>query len=74
MKIFSWIVLVLVLSIPLDKWKQATEHERETLRMLTINEHCRDVAEKTGCRKFRIWETIKDGIWELHISPVNTEV
>ena len=72
-KLAIWL-MVLVLQIPLAKWQSATEQERETLRMLTITEHCREESQKTGCRKFRIWEVLKDGFWELHISPVHTEV
>ena len=73
----KWLVLltlICVLRVPLPSWKAMTENDRDQIRVITIMEHCREESEKTGCRKFRILEKIKDGFWELHISPVHTEV
>ena len=73
----KWLVLLMlicVLQIPLSSWERMTENDRDQIRVITITEYCRGESEKTGVRKFRILEIIKDGFWELHISPVYTEV
>jgi len=72
----KWLVLfmwVLVLQIPLDKWKEVSEQKREEVRYLATQEHCRKEA-KRGFVRFRIWEEIKNGMWNLHITGEKQEV
>lgn len=74
MKFWLIFCLICVLQIPVDKFQRMPEGDREALRLLTINEFCRMYAEKYGVEKFNIREEIKDGIWKLHINPINTEI
>lgn len=67
-------LFVLVLQIPAVQWANAPESERERARVLAIQTHCEKESERTGCRKFRIWEEIKDGFWNLYIEPWKSEV
>lgn len=65
--------LLVVLEIPLELWKMTPEHEREMVRHLATIEHCEKEAKK-GFTRFRIWEEIRDGKWQLHIQGCKTEV
>jgi hypothetical protein len=74
MKILAWLFcLVLVLEVPLDIWRKAPEVERDRLRTLATIEHCQKEAKK-GASKWRIFEVIKNGMWQLHIEEIKTEV
>ena len=66
-------LMVLVLSIPAELWRNAPESERERARVLAVSEHCLKEAKRTGWTKFKIWETIENGFWQLHIEPVKPE-
>ena len=74
MRWLSFLCLIVVLRIPVAVWQMASEHEREMVRTLTIQEHCLKESKKTGVCKFRVWERIFRGNWELHIIPIKTEV
>lgn len=67
-------MLVCVLRVPVEIWGKAPEHERERVRTLATIEHCEKEAKRTGETKFKIWETIKNGQWELHIVSVKTHI
>jgi hypothetical protein len=70
MRHLIWL-LILVLQVPLELWSNAPESERDKLRTLATLEHCEKDAKK-GASKWRIYEVIKDGFWELHVEEVKT--
>jgi hypothetical protein len=72
----KWLILclIVVLQVPLPKWKAMPENDRNNLRAMIIHEFCQTYAEKKGVCKFKIWEDIKDGVLRLHIDPEKTEI
>ena len=66
--------LVLALFVPIESWNAMSGYEKDALVLLTIEETCRELAQTTGCRKFRIRLETRDGKVELHIEPVGDDV
>lgn len=56
---------VLVLSLPIEVWKNASEYERDLTRHTAIMDYLSNPS--FAGKKFRIWEEIKDGNWQLHV-------
>ena len=74
MKKWVWLFcLVVILEIPFEIWSKASEYERDSARILAITEYCEREAKKTGWTKFKIWETIKNGNWQLNVVPIKPE-
>jgi len=63
---------ICIIQIPLEIWKQASEQERDKVRYTATMDYLSNPTFKG--KKFRIWEVIKDGNWQLHISEEKTEV
>jgi len=55
---------VLVISVPISLWEQASEYERELTRHTATMDYLSNPTFKG--KSFKIWEEIKDGNWQLH--------
>ena len=63
---------VLVISIPLEYWRNASEYERELTRHTATMDYLSNPT--FAGKKFRIWEEIKDGCWQLHVEEQKVEI
>lgn len=63
---------VLVLQIPLEYWKNASEYERDLTRHTATMDYLSNPTFKG--KSFRIWEEIKDGNWQLHVEEMKVVI
>lgn len=59
-------MLLVILEIPLNKWRNYSEEIREGIRINAVTAFMKNFTPGT---MIRFWDEIHEGMWQLHADP-----